>query len=99
MYQDVRENTYVDNVMGLVPSKADAEEFKVESSRSMGKGKRPLGTRESNSKAVNYNEKAETTLLGLLWNKCDDTYAIDVELNEVETVTKRVMVKTLASIL
>ena len=96
--QDLRENTYVDNVMGLVPSKADAEEFKVESSKIMEKRKFPLGKWESNIKALNYNDKVEKKLLGILWNKCDDTYAIEVELKEVETVTKRLMLKTLASI-
>ena len=47
---------------------------------------------------LNYNDKVETKLLGILWNKCDDKYAIEIELKEVETVTLRSMLKTLACI-
>ena len=47
---------------------------------------------------MNGNDKVEAKLLGILWNKYDDTYAIEVELKEVETVTKRLALKTLARI-
>ena len=36
--------------------------------------------------------------MGILWNKCDDIYAVEIEVKELETVTKRLMLKTLASI-
>ena len=42
--------------------------------------------------------KVETKLLGILWNKCDDVYAVEIEVKELETVTKRLMLKTPASI-
>jgi len=50
--QDLVHNTYVDNVMGLTPNKADAEKFKVESSKIMEKGKFPFGKWESNIKTM-----------------------------------------------
>ena len=65
----------------------------------MEKGKFPLGKWESNIKTLNDNDKLETKLLGILWNKCDDTYIIEVELKEVETVAKMLMLKTLPRIL
>ena len=96
--QDLKDNTYVDNVMGLVSSKVEAEKFKVESTEIMAKGKFPLGKWESNINVLNDNDKVETKLLGILWNKCDDVYAVEIEVRELETVTKRLMLKTLASI-
>ena len=63
--QDLVHNTYLDNVMGLTPNEADAEKFKVESSKIMEKGKFPLGKWESNIKTLNDNDKVETKLLGI----------------------------------
>ena len=83
--QDLVHNTYVDNVMRLTPNKADAEKFKVESSKIMEEGKFPLGKWEYNIKTLNDNDKVERKLLAILWNKCDDTNAIEVELKEAET--------------
>ena len=57
--------------MGLTPNKADVEKFKVESSKIMEKWKLPFGKWESNIKPLNDNDKVETKLLGILWNKCD----------------------------
>ena len=62
--------------MGLVSSEVEAEKFKVESTEIMEKGKFPLGKWESNIKVVNNNDKVETKLLGIFWNKCDDMYAV-----------------------
>ena len=95
---DLMHNTYVDNLLGLTPKEADAEKFKVESSKIIEKGEFPLGKWESNIKILNDNDKVETKLLGILCNKCDVSYAIEIELKEVETVTKRLMLKTLACI-
>ena len=36
--------------------------------------------------------------MAILWNKCDDIYAVEIEVKELETVTKRLMLKTPASI-
>ena len=41
--QDLKDNTYVDNVMGLVSNEVEAEKFKGESTEIMEKGKFPLG--------------------------------------------------------
>ena len=41
--QDLVHNTYMNNVIGLTPNKADAGKFKVESSKIMEKGKFSLG--------------------------------------------------------
>ena len=96
--QDSVHNTYMDKIMGLAPKKANAEKFKVEPSKIMEKGKFPLGKWESNIKTLNDSEKVETKLLGILLNICDDTYAVEVKLKEVETLAKRLMLKTLARI-
>ena len=96
--QDLKDNTYVDDVMGLVCSEVESEKFKVESTEIMPKGKFLLGKWESNIKVVNDNDKLETKLLRILWNKCDDIYAVKIELKKLETLTKRLMLKTLAII-
>ena len=84
--------------MGLVSCEVEAEKFKVESTEIMAKGKFPLGKWESNIYVLNDNDKVETKLLRILWNKCGDIYAVETEVKELETVTKRLMLKTLASI-
>ena len=102
--QDLKDNTLVDNVMDLVSSEVEAEKFKVESTEIMANINRkfPIGNWESNINVLNDNEiLVETKLLGILWNKCDDIYAVEIEVKEVkelETVTKRLMLKTLTSI-
>ena len=96
--QDLKDNTYVDNVMGLVSSEVEAEKFQAESTEIMAKGKFPRCNWESNINILNDNDKVDTKLLGILWNKCDDVYAVEIEVKELETVTKRLMLKTLASI-
>ena len=47
---------------------------------------------------MNDNDKVEAKFLGILWNKCDDIYDDEIEVKELEAVTKRLMFKTLASI-
>ena len=41
-------------------------------------------------------KKWKQSFCEFLLNMCDDTYAVEVKLKEVETVTKRLMLKTLA---
>ena len=93
--QDLKNNTYVDNVMGLVPSEMEAEKFIVESTEIMEKEKFPLGTWEPNIKISNDSDRMETMLLGILWNKCDNMCAVQIEVKELETVTKKLILKTL----
>ena len=95
---DLKDNIYVNNVMGLDSSEVEAEKFKVGSTKIMAKGKFPLGKWECNINVLNDNDKVETKLLGILWNKCDDIYAVEIEMKEIETVTKRLMLKKLTSI-
>ena len=65
----------------------------------MNKGKFPLGKWESDIEALdNDKERAKTKLLGVVWNKKDDTFAVKIEINATATITKRTMLKTLASI-
>ena len=40
-------------------------------------------------------ERVETKLLGVGWNKKDDTFAVELEINEAPIVSKRTMLKTL----
>ena len=95
----LKENTYVDNVMGLVANEEDAEKFKVEATNIMSKGKFPLGKWESNLEHLNDDkERVKTKLLGIGWNKNEDIYAVELELKEHFAVTKRTMLKTLSSI-
>ena len=83
---------------GPSSSKVETEKFKVESTEIMAEGKFPLGKWEANVKVLNDNDKVETKRLGILWNKCDDMYVVEIEVKELETVTKRLMLKILASI-
>ena len=64
----------------------------------MEKGKFPLGRWESKIKVLNDNDKVDSKLLGILWNKCNDMYAVEIEVKELGTVTKTLIFKTLASI-
>ena len=66
----LKENTYVDNIMGLVRDEKEAEEFKSESIKSMKKGMFPLAKWESNKASINDDkDKVKTKLLGVEWNK------------------------------
>ena len=95
----LKENTYVDNVMGLVANEIDAEKFKVKATNIMSKGKFPLGKWESYLEQLNDDrERVKTKLLGIGWNKNEDTYAVELQLKEHLAVTKRTMLKTLSSI-
>ena len=64
----------------------------------MEKGKFPLGRWESKIKVLNDNDKVDSKLLGILRNKCNDMYAVEIEVKELGTVTKTLIFKTLASI-
>ena len=95
----LKENTYVSNVMGLVSTEEETKNFKSKATEIMSKRKFPLGKWESNIEALNDDkERAETKLLGVGWNKKDDSFAVGIEINETATITKRIMLKTLASI-
>ena len=84
--------------MGLVSTEEEAKNFKSKATEIMSKGKFPLGKWESNIEALNDNkERAKMKLLGVGWNKKDDTFAVEVGINETATITKR-MLKTLSSI-
>ena len=62
----LKENTYVDNMMGLVANEIDAEKFKVKATNIMSKGKFPLGKWESNLEQLNDDrERVKTKLLGI----------------------------------
>jgi len=97
--KQLKENTYVDNVMGLVNDKEQAVQFKEEAIRIMEKGQFPLAKWESNMQLLDEsNEKVDTKLLGINWNKQKDTYAVDVYSEVPTKVTQRSMLKRLASI-
>ena len=51
--ESLKENTYVDNVMGLLSTEAEAKEFKGEATGIMSKGQFPRGKWESNIDARN----------------------------------------------
>ena len=97
--KQLKENTYVDNVMGLVNNEEQAVQFKEEAIRIMEKGQFPLAKWESNIQLLDENsEKVDTKLLGINWNKQRDTYAVDVNSEIPTRVTQRDMLKRLASI-
>ena len=95
----MQEHIYVDNVMGLVPDEEEAQRFKTEATKIMDKGKFPLAKWESNIERLNDDqERVETKLLGVSWNKKDNTFAVELKIKETSVVTKRTMLRTLASI-
>ena len=97
--ESLKENTYVDNVMGLVFTEEEAKDFKSKATEIMSKGKLSFGKWKSNIEALNDDkERAKTKLLGVGWNQEDDTFAVEIEINETATITKRAMLNTLASI-
>ena len=65
----------------------------------MGKGKCPLTEWESNLKLLNDDDqkKVTTKLLGVPWNKEKGTYCVDMEIKNSTIITKRTMLKTVAS--
>ena len=64
----------------------------------MSKGQFPLGKWESNIDALNDDkDRVETKLLGVGWNKKEDTFAVDLDVKETPTVSKRTMLKMIAS--
>ena len=96
--ESLKENTYVDNVMGLVSTEEEPKNVKRKATEIMSKEKFPLGKWESNIEALNDDkERAKMKLLGVGWNKKDDTFALEIEINETATITERPMLKTLAS--
>ena len=86
----MKENTFVDNAMGLVSTEEEAKKFK---------GKCSLGKWESKIETLNDDkERVKTILLGVGWNKKDDTFEVEIEINVTATISMRTMLKTLASI-
>jgi len=84
--------------MGQVSTEEEPKNVKSKATEIMSKGKFPLGKWESNIEALNDDkERAKTKLLGVCWNKKDDTFAVEIEINETATITKRPMLKTLTS--
>ena len=97
--EQLKLNTYVDNVMGLVANKHQGKQFREEAVKIMEKGKFPLTKWESNLKLLNDDdqEKVTTKLLGVPWNKVKDSYCVDMEIKNSTIITKRTMLKTVAS--
>ena len=63
----------------------------------MRKGKFPLGKWESNIEEMDDDrERVKAKLFGVSWNKKDEKFA--VEMNETATISKRTILKMLASI-
>ena len=42
-------------------------------------------------------ERVETRLLGVGWNKKDETFAVELKINEAATISKKTQLKTLGS--
>ena len=65
----------------------------------MRKGKFPLGKWESNIEEMDEDrERVKAKLFGVSWNKKDEKFAVEIEINETATIRKRTILKTLASI-
>ena len=95
----LKDNTYVENVMGLVSTEVETKEFKGKVTEIMSKGKFPLEKWESNIEVLNDDkERVKAKLVGVSWNKKDDTFAVEIEINMTATISRRTMQKTLASI-
>ena len=96
--ESLKEDTYVDTVMGLLSTEGEAKEFKGEATEIMSKGQFPLGKWESNIDALKDDkDRVETKLLGVGWNKKEGTFAVELEVKETPTVSKRAMLKKIAS--
>ena len=80
--ENVREqlklNTYVDNVMGFIANENQGKQFREEAVKIMERGKFPLTKWESNLKPLNDDDqkKVTTKLLGVPWNKEKDTLIV-----------------------
>jgi len=78
--ESLKENTFVNNVVGLVSTEKEEKNFKSKATEIMSKGKFPLGKWESNIEALNNDkERAKTKLLDVGWNKKDDTFAVEID--------------------
>ena len=96
--ESLKEDTYVDNVMGLLSTEGEAKEFKGEATEIMSKGQFPLGKWEFNIDALNDDkDRVEIKLLGVGWNKKEGTFAVELEVKETPTFSKRAMLQMIAS--
>ena len=78
--------------MGLVSTEGEAKKFKGKATEIMSKGKFPLGKWESNIEVLNDDkERVKAEVLGVGWNKKDDTLAVEIEINVTTTISKRTM--------
>ena len=78
--KQLKENIYVDNIMGLVANEDQAIQFKEDAIKIMEKKQFPLAKWESNIQALNDDgEKSDTKLLGINCNKTRDTYRVSQE--------------------
>ena len=81
--------------MGLVSTKEEAKKFKGKTTEIMSKGKFPLGKWESNIEVLNDDkERVKAKVLGVGWNKKDDTFAVEIYINMTTTINKRTMLGT-----
>ena len=85
--------------MELLKNEKEAEKFRLESTKVMKRGRFSLAKWESKIANINDDkEKVKTRLLGIEWNKGNDTYIVEMNVNERQFVTKRMILQALASI-
>ena len=98
--KDLRDNTYVDNLMTTGGSKEQLERFKLEATDILEKGKFPVHKWESNIKEVE-SEGMEnpSKFLGHIWDKENDTFEVQIPKQaEDHAVTKRSILSKLGGI-
>lgn len=88
----IRESMYVDNCVTSFDSHEEYENFKIISTNILAAAKMELRQWESTFKPnkENINAVRETKILGIIWDKKDDTLSIQIPvLENIQTFTKR----------
>ena len=95
--QALRENTYVDNLMKTGGDVKELKRFKQEATEILESARFPVHKWESNVPELD-SETNPSKLLGIAWNKKEDTLEIQAQREEVKPVTKRSILSQLSSI-
>ena len=95
--QALRENTYVDNLMKTGGDVEELKRFKQEATEILESARFPAHKWESNVPELD-SKTNPSKLLGVAWNKKEDTLEIRAQREEVKSLTKRSILSQLSSI-
>ena len=98
--KELRDNTYVDNLMTTGSSREQLERFKLEATDILEEGKFPVHKWESNIKELeSEGMQNPSKVLGHIWDKENDTFEVQIPKQaEEQTVTKRSILSKLGSV-